>query len=190
MLALAWRILLQNGALSTENALLRNAIGTPLIMRDFEVNLLPYVTPLEAHVTPGPTGSQRVILVAKEGCPYCVKQLPMWEEFVTSSVLPKNTEIWLVSLTGGREFGELKRTMAAQARPHREFAVVNAAAFTLSTGIRGVPTTIVTRDNRVQLVYAGLFTDSVRSQLLSGDLLSPSVRAQFPSPGRVESILR
>lgn|ERR1017187_7368383 len=62
--------------------------------------------------------------------------------------------------------------------------------FRACTGIRGTPTTIVTKENRVRLVYAGLFSDSIRNQIFSGGLLEPSARVRFPSPGLEEAIVQ
>lgn len=66
----------------------------------------------------------------------------------------------------------------------------NVAVFALCMGIRATPTTLITKDNRVRLVYAGLFTDEIRNQMFSGTLLGPSARVRFPPAGLEEAIVK
>jgi hypothetical protein len=190
VLALGWRVSHTSESVAAENALLRNALESPLVIRDYELDILPYMTPVRSGDAPQPSNTEKAIFVAKQTCQYCAKQLPIWKDLATSSVLDKDAEIWLVSLGEANAFGDLAKTLTSQGRSYREFRVGSIAAFVLCTGIRATPTTIIAKDNRVRLVYPGLFTDAVRNQMFSGGLLAPSTRVRFPSAGLSEATLR
>jgi hypothetical protein len=191
VLVLAWHVSLKNKSIAAENALLKNALGNPFVIRDLELDVLPHMTAVAPSVMPQPSMAEKVMFVAREGCQYCEKQLPIWKNLVRSSVLEGGAEIWLISLgEGSKAFGDLAQTLTSQGRPYRKFRVDSIAAFALGTGIRGTPTTVITKDNRVRLVYAGLFSDPIRDEVFSGRLLAPSARGMFPSAGRTEPITR
>jgi hypothetical protein len=180
ILLFGWRVLLTSKNVAAENALLRRAIGTPLVIRGFELDILPYMVPVRPGTAPPPSNTEKAIFVARETCQYCARQLPIWKDLVASPVLQKDAEICLISLGEADAFGDLTQTLSAGGRSYREFRVPDIEAFVLCTGIRGTPTTIITRDNGVRLVYAGLFTEPIRNQVFSGALLEPSARVRFP----------
>ncbi|HLH17034.1 MAG TPA: hypothetical protein VKX45_07425 [Bryobacteraceae bacterium] len=188
ILAFGWRTWIDSKNVAAENASLREALGRPVIIRDFELDILPYMVPVRPVTLPQPSNTEKVILVAKQTCPYCAKQLPIWKDLAASSVLDKDAEFWLISLGEADAFHDLTQTLAARGRSYREFRVPDVALFGLCTGIRGTPTTIVTSGNRVTLVYAGLFTEPIRKQVFSGAVLKSSARVRFPSPGLTEAV--
>ncbi|HEV2448437.1 MAG TPA: hypothetical protein VGS58_21035 [Candidatus Sulfopaludibacter sp.] len=103
--------------------------------------------------------------------------------------LDKDAGIWLISLGKADAFGDMATFLTAKKRSYRQFTVPAIAAFTLATGVRGVPMTINTRNNEVRLVYAGVITQQIRDQMVPGILDNTSRHAMFPGVAPTQAIV-
>lgn len=184
------RVSLHNKSLAAENALLRKSMDTRVVIRNFELDILPYVTQVGGARTPVSSQDEKVMLFARDGCPYCAKQMPIWKELVGSSIFDRGAEFWLVSLGKVGAFGDLSQLLTSKGQPFREFTAPDVGTFALCTGIRGVPTTVVTKSNQAKLVYLGEFTQEVRERVFAGIFADASAAARFPSIGLSEPLIR
>jgi len=189
ILLISWRVRLNSENVAAENAMLRKAIGTPLIIRNLEIDILPYLMPVSPPEQPQSNGAEKVMLFARDTCSYCLQQIPMWKDLLGSVVLDKDAEVWLISLGRADAFRDVAGFLAGKGRSYREFRVPAVEVFALCTGIRGVPTTIITQNNRVRLVYAGIFTQRIQEQIIPRVLAEPLSQATFPGVGRTEAIV-
>jgi len=187
ILLFGWRVWLNTKHVAAENALLRKAIDTPLTIRNLEIDILPYMTSLTPATALQQSHAEKVMLFARDTCPYCAKQIPVWKDLVNSSILDKDAEIWLISIGEANALDDMARFLTAKGRLYREFRVPAVEAFGLCTGIRAVPATIIARNNLVKLVYVGVFTPQIRDQI-AGILAEPSAHARFPPVGPAQTI--
>jgi len=175
-----------NQRLRSENALLRTVADQPFLIRNFELNLLPYLRPLTASGTPLHVG-KRIVLFGKDGCRFCTIQGPWWKRLIEAASHGLASEIWLVSLNQGREFETFAKEIAPVGLPVRRYSVTSVAAFTLGTGLKGVPTTLITSDDRVQLVHTGTWNEELLAEAVQV-MSEPAISTKFLPPGQLELV--
>lgn len=97
-------------------------------------------------------------------------------------------EVWLISLNEGREFDELAENAKHVGLSVRRYRVISQAALHLCSGIVGVPTTIVTNNDRVLLAHSGLLNDNLLGTALK-IMDRPGESAEFLPLGAVGTLL-
>jgi hypothetical protein len=195
-MALAFGVLLfgarvssSNRRLETENKLLRDTARKPYLIRNFELDLIPYLRPLDSVQRPA-ASSRRLILFGKDGCKFCAQQMPWWQHIV--DVAAKRSlisELWLVSMNQGEEFERFAKGLSHPGLAVKRYSVLDVPAFILGTGLNGVPTTMVTTGDLVQLVHSGTYNDQLMTdtlKVMTGNVAS----AQFLPRGPVERLTR
>lgn len=175
----AWFVIREDRKIRAEADAIKKAAMMPFVVRGFELDMLPYISPV-GH-TSYPTGDESddvLILVGRDSCPVCKKQMPWWKR--TLEVVPhdRKLEVWLVSLDAGNGFSDLIEYLDATHRAHRQFTVPSVDLFTLRTGVSAVPMTISTKAHRVTLVHTGMFRDADFERIKSA-LLAPVESAIF-----------
>lgn len=158
-----WSVAGQNRKLRAENTALKQTAETPYLIRDFELNALPYLTPVGAASDSSvKETSARFLFVADEKCGFCSQQMEWWEKTITEErKRERSFEVWLISLGTGKEFGELARYLSVAGQPFRQYSANSREYFVLATGVTSVPATVFTRNNRVILAHSGVFSDAL-----------------------------
>jgi hypothetical protein len=188
VIGFGWKVQARDARLFAENKELKRSVGLwkPHIIRNFDLDLLPYLSPVSQEYTRATDSGDRFIFIARDACHFCAAQIPFWKRMVAAA--PKNTEIWLVSLDAGEHFAELANFVQSSGHVFRRFGVRDSVAFVLSTGILGTPATIVTKDQVVTMYYPGLFTEDLFAKVQSLIYAPASAGATFFHSGQRDII--
>lgn len=183
------RVSAQNKRLQNENVILRATTEKPYLIRNFELDILPFLRPVNL-VASSSKPARRILLFGKDSCNSCIQQLPWWERLIAASAEKGLvTEVWLISTNAGHEFESFARGIAPLGLPVQRYTVATSAGFAVGTGIAGVPTTIVTDENRVLLVYAGIMNEDLLRESVK-IITEPPASARFLRRGAIERISR
>jgi hypothetical protein len=181
---------LRNAKLTSEIAILKSSLERPYLLRNFEFTVLPYLKPLSSSLqSTGVDADRKLLFVARNSCGFCSSQLPWWRRMVEAPSAQEQSEVWLISIGSGELFADLVAYLGKAGRRYRQFTALSPEVFALGSGIQAVPTTIVTRGDRVVLVHSGVFTDEVWEAVTSILDASHHDSVRFLPPGqRVPSL--
>lgn len=183
------RVSAQNKRLQNANAVLRTTAEKPYLIRNFDLDILPFLRPVSVvsfHSKP----ARRILLFGKDGCNFCVQQLPWWKRLIAeSSEHGLFSEVWLISTNAGRDFEAFAREIGPLGLPVQRYAAITSAGFAVGTGVAGVPTTVVTDEDRVLLVYAGIMNEELLRESVK-IITEPTASARFLRRGAVERVSR
>jgi len=124
--------------------------------------------PISAETTSPADASQlgrmrrHLVLAFEDACPFCRRNRVNWERLLSMSAWPRDTDVWLIPVTGAiGSYSDLVTLAKEHSVPLRVLSVRRRWVFTVRTGLVAVPATVVVDGaERIRLVRTGEMADS------------------------------
>jgi len=201
VLGLALHLHQANRSLRILAKTLLDARETPYIVSGLHIDLLGHTEQIDGwprtHGDNTKNSKPKVFLIAvSNSCGFCGNSIPKWEKIISSSTwMVGSKEVWLLALEKqGLVADPIMNWLKANRIPSRMLAPKDTIAFSIYTGFKAVPATLILNENRaVNLICHGTIGDKevdIFQKALNDDTISDRIRFLRPSvSGKTMSML-